>query len=108
MERKKLVYNAINDLWKIAGNDFANKSIVDMTDEDWQELVDHIEDASEKYKNLRPEEEAFFSDICNSFMSLIEREIKTETTVPIEYPPATGTIWLDKKSAKERYDIDLP
>ena len=46
MERKKLVYNAIQDLWKIASQEFANKSVVDMEDNDWSELIDAINASS--------------------------------------------------------------
>ena len=35
-----MVYNAIQDLWKIASREFANKSVVDMEDNDWSELID--------------------------------------------------------------------
>ena len=38
MERKKLVYNAIQDIWKIASSDSANKKAEDMTDEEYERV----------------------------------------------------------------------
>ena len=108
MERKKLVYNAMQDLWKIASKDFATKSIVDMTDSDWESLIMAIDDSSKKYKKLRPEEAAFYSTICTAFVDLIERELKTEIEVPCTNPAGKMSIWADPKYAKEHYDMDVP
>ncbi|MCR4902739.1 MAG: hypothetical protein K6A23_07770 [Butyrivibrio sp.] len=105
MERKKLVYNAMQDLWKIANNDFANKSETDMTDEDWQSVIEKIDEVSEKYKKLRPEEEEFFNSICMAFANLIENEMK----VYIEIPQSPGSYtWITPKRAKELYGIEVP
>ncbi len=93
MERKKLIYNALQDLWDIAKNGYANKSIVDMDYEDWQNLINSIDRASKKYKKLRPEEEAFFTSMCTAFTDLIERELKTEIEVQVTNTSKTIRIW---------------
>ncbi len=108
MERKKLVYNALQDIWKIAQQPYACKSIVDMDDDDWSELINAVEASGKKYKKLRPEESAFYSEISFAFLNLIEHEIKTEVTVENSYPSPTTTIWLDPERAKESYGIDIP
>ncbi len=108
MERKKLVYNALQDLWKIAANDYANKSIVDMEDSDWESLISAIDDSAKKYKKLRPEEEAFYGEVCAAFLSLIEREVKTEIEIPGQASSGKIHVWTDPKSAKERYGITIP
>ena len=71
-----MVYNAIQDLWKIASQEFANKSVVDMEDNDWSELIDAINASSKKYKKLRPEETAFYDEITFALMNLVEHEIR--------------------------------
>lgn len=108
MERKKLVYNAIQDLWKIASQEFANKSIVDMEDGDWTELISAIDASSKKYHKLRPEESEFYDQLCSAFMDLIEHEIKTEVTVENTHPSPTCRMWLDPKRALEIYGIEIP
>ena len=108
MERKKLVYNAIQDLWKIASQEFANKSIVDMEDNDWTELISAIDSSAKKYQKLRPEEYEFYEQMCSAFMDLIEHEIKTEVTVKNTHPCPTTRMWLDPKRALESYGIEIP
>ena len=54
MERRKLVYNAIQDLWKISAQGFANKSIVDMEDNDWTELINAIDASAKKIPEASP------------------------------------------------------
>ena len=107
MERKKLIYNAIQDLWRIASQEFANKSVVDMEDNDWSELIDAISASSKKYKKLRPEETAFYDEITFAFMNLVEHEIKTEVEVENKYPCPTTRIWVDSEKAKN-YGLDIP
>ncbi len=108
MERKKLVYNAIQDLWKIAAKDYANKSIADMEDDDWQNLITAIDDSAAKYRKLRPEEEAFYLAISSALVDLIEREVKTEIEVPLTNPSSKTHVWVDPKSARERYGVTVP
>ncbi len=107
MERKKLVYNAFRDLWAIVSQDFANKSIVDMEDNDWAELINAIDTSAKKYRKLRPEETAFYEEITYAFMNLVEREIKTEVEVENRYPSPTTRIWVDSEKAKS-YGLDIP
>ncbi len=108
MERKKLVYNAIQDLGKIASQEFANKSIVDMDDTDWGEIISAIDASAKKYQKLRPEETEFYEKLCSSFIDLIEHEIKTEVTVENKYPCPTTRVWLDPKLALKSYGIEIP
>ena len=108
MERRKLVYNAIQDLQKISAQGFANKSIVDMEDNDWTELINAIDASAKKYQKLRPEEYEFYAQICSAFMDLIEHEIKTEVTVKNTNPCPTYRVWLDPKRALEGYGIEIP
>ncbi len=108
MERRKLIYNAMQDIWKIANNDFSNKSVTDMTDSDWEKLISAIDQVSKKYHELRPEETAFFGAMCSAFIDLIDHEVKTEITVVNSTPASTINVWVDHIRAKELYDIDIP
>lgn len=79
MERKKLVYNAIQDLWKIANQDFANKSAEDMKEDDWTKLISAVDASGKKYRKLGPNEESFYSTISMAFLDLIEKECKAKS-----------------------------
>ncbi|WP_026658634.1 hypothetical protein [Butyrivibrio sp. AC2005] len=76
MERKKLVYNAIQDIWKIASSDFANKTGADMTDDDWTKLVTAIDSSRKKYHDVGPVEDAFYGKMSMALLDLIEQECK--------------------------------
>lgn len=79
MERKKLVYNAIQDIWKIASSDSANKKAEAMTDEDWSYLISAIDASGKKYRKLGTNEETFYSTISMAFLDLIEKECKAKS-----------------------------
>ena len=79
MERKKLVYNAIQDLLKIASSEPVNKKAEDMTDEDWSYLISAIEASGKKYRKLGSNEESFYSTISMAFLDLVEKECKEKS-----------------------------
>ena len=78
MERKKLIYNAIQDIWKIAASESANKKADEMTDEDWSTLISAIDASAKKYSKLGPVEDAFYGKMSMALMDLIEQECKKE------------------------------
>ncbi len=76
MERRKLVYNVVQDIWKIANMEIANKKGEDMTDEDWTNLISAIEKSANKYSRLGPIEEDFYGKVSIAFLDLVEHECK--------------------------------
>lgn len=77
MERKKLVYNVIQDIWRVVNMPIATKSGNDMTDDDWTDLISAIEKSAKKYKKLGPIEEDFYGKVSIAFLDLVEHECKT-------------------------------
>ena len=109
MDRKKFTYNVIQDLWKLANLPACQKNKSEMTDEDWEALIDGVNQACVKYMKtdaIRPEEEYFALSMINGFMEFIDNQDKVRLLVPSK--SLTSFEWLTPKMAKQYYNIDVP
>lgn len=90
MDKKKLVYNVLQDIWKVVQMEEANKPQASMTDDDWHTLIASLTDKSKKYSALSDPEMAFSSEVFMAFMNLIERE---EKQMYREYTEKGSPVW---------------
>ena len=74
MERKTLIYNVLADIWKLASMEESQKHRSEMTDEDWDKIVEASCNASKKYEKLSPVEREFFQEYLFRFYDLISHE----------------------------------
>ncbi len=109
MDRKKFTYNVIQDVWKLANLPAAQKNKSEMEDEDWEALVDAVNQICVKYlktESIRPEEEYYALQMINSFLELIDNQDKVRLLVPSK--SKTSFEWITPKMAKQYYNIDVP
>ncbi len=107
MDRKKFTYNVIQDVWKLANLPEAQKNKSDMTDKDWEAIIDGVNQVCVKYlktESIRPEEEYFALSMINGFMELIDNQDKIRVLVPSKNK--TSYEWLTPKNAKTLYNIE--
>lgn len=109
MERKKLVYNVMNDLWQMAQQEAFQKPKSEMTDDDWKKIVDEMDNRYRKYCSLNEKESAFAFEVLNALTQLIEREDKHNIEIK-EAPSPYSTykrVWVTKDQAKSWYGVNI-
>lgn len=99
MDRQKLIYNVLQDVWAFAKEDYSKKPKAEMTSEDWSTLTERTLSLSKKYESLPPEQFSFFYQVIQSVVDLIDREDKYE--VMVDCPPEQRAIWLTSEEAQK-------
>ena len=105
MERRKLVYNALKDIWEMAQNPCFRKSKAETTDDDWEKIFALVQDKVGKYNKLRPEESEFFLELFWALTNLIDREDKLKFDVSSD--GKTKSVWTNAKYAS-MYGVTFP
>ena len=78
MDQIKLFFNVTNDAWKFAKSELI-KSKAEMTDDDWERVVNACSDSCRKYGKLGEREQALACSVFSAFLEYIDREDKVRT-----------------------------